>query len=200
MLTFFGEIAGPTGSLVSTLKPILQMHKVSAYFSGHDHCEEHIDDGSGIQVQRSDSAVSFSFMSPVVCSSSFGWRVSLPCGSPSLCRAFSSLRGSFLSQWPRVPTGFHGNVRDCEGDPIFVSFTVPRRRGGESERRQRQEQGQNPRDSAQIPRHRNPRSCPLPSRRLRQCPGQRLIRLFFLSYSVRTVACECSVLIDGCVR
>lgn len=41
---------GPTGSLVTTLKPILEQHKVSAYFSGHDHCEEHIDDATGVQV------------------------------------------------------------------------------------------------------------------------------------------------------
>lgn len=40
---------GPTGSLVATLKPILEAHRVSAFFSGHDHCEEHIDDGGGVQ-------------------------------------------------------------------------------------------------------------------------------------------------------
>lgn len=40
---------GPTGSLVTTLKPILEAHGVSAYFAGHDHCEEHIDDNGGVQ-------------------------------------------------------------------------------------------------------------------------------------------------------
>ena len=40
---------GPTGSLVASLKPILEAHGVSAFFSGHDHCEEHIDDGGGVQ-------------------------------------------------------------------------------------------------------------------------------------------------------
>ena len=43
---------GPTASLVTTLKPILEAHGVSAYFSGHDHCEEHIDEsgvGTGVQ-------------------------------------------------------------------------------------------------------------------------------------------------------
>merc|ERR1712137_279437 len=40
---------GPTSSLVSYLKPLLEKYKVSAYFAGHDHCEEHIDDKGGVQ-------------------------------------------------------------------------------------------------------------------------------------------------------
>jgi hypothetical protein len=40
---------GPTTSLVSNLKPLMEKHQVSAYFSGHDHCEEHIDDAGGVQ-------------------------------------------------------------------------------------------------------------------------------------------------------
>merc|ERR1712046_208058 len=40
---------GPTTSLVANLKPLLEKYHVSAYFSGHDHCEEHIDEGTGVQ-------------------------------------------------------------------------------------------------------------------------------------------------------
>lgn len=40
---------GPTTSLVATLKPLLEKYRVSAYFAGHDHCEEHIDEGTGVQ-------------------------------------------------------------------------------------------------------------------------------------------------------
>jgi len=35
--------------LVQILKPMLEYHGVSAYLSGHDHCEEHIDEGKGVQ-------------------------------------------------------------------------------------------------------------------------------------------------------
>merc|ERR1711998_85631 len=31
---------GPTSSLVSTLKPLMEKYNVSAYFAGHDHCED----------------------------------------------------------------------------------------------------------------------------------------------------------------
>jgi len=40
---------GPTSSLQTNLKPLLEKYRVSAYFAGHDHCEEHIDDSSGVQ-------------------------------------------------------------------------------------------------------------------------------------------------------
>jgi hypothetical protein len=40
---------GPTQSLVDTLKPLMEKYKVSAYFAGHDHCQQHIDDGAGVQ-------------------------------------------------------------------------------------------------------------------------------------------------------
>lgn len=40
---------GPTSSLVKTLKPLMEKYGVSAYFAGHDHCEEHIDDAGGVQ-------------------------------------------------------------------------------------------------------------------------------------------------------
>lgn len=40
---------GPTSRLVSTLKPLMEKYQVSAYFAGHDHCEEHIDDAGGVQ-------------------------------------------------------------------------------------------------------------------------------------------------------
>ena len=42
---------GPTASLVARLKPVLEYHNVSAYLSGHDHCEEHIDDSNGFGPQ-----------------------------------------------------------------------------------------------------------------------------------------------------
>jgi hypothetical protein len=42
---------GPTGNLVQRLKPILDYFRVSAYLSGHDHCEEHIDDSNGLGPQ-----------------------------------------------------------------------------------------------------------------------------------------------------
>jgi len=40
---------GPTSSMVANLKPLLEKYHVSLYFSGHDHCEEHIDVGTGVQ-------------------------------------------------------------------------------------------------------------------------------------------------------
>ena len=40
---------GPNTGLIQTLKPLLEEHGVSAYMCGHDHCEEHIDDGGGVQ-------------------------------------------------------------------------------------------------------------------------------------------------------
>jgi len=40
---------GPTASMVKTLKPLLEKYRVSAYLCGHDHCEEHIDEGTGVQ-------------------------------------------------------------------------------------------------------------------------------------------------------
>lgn len=42
---------GPTGNLVAKLKPVLEHFHVSAYLSGHDHCEEHIDDSKGLGPQ-----------------------------------------------------------------------------------------------------------------------------------------------------
>lgn len=40
---------GPTSSLVSYLKPLLEKYAVSAYFAGHDHCQAHIDENGGVQ-------------------------------------------------------------------------------------------------------------------------------------------------------
>ncbi|XP_065826880.1 tartrate-resistant acid phosphatase type 5-like [Oscarella lobularis] len=37
---------GPTDILVSRLKPMLEKYNASAYLCGHDHCMEHIHDGS----------------------------------------------------------------------------------------------------------------------------------------------------------
>jgi len=40
---------GPTETLVSYLKPMLEQYKVSAYISGHDHSMQHLNDGSGVE-------------------------------------------------------------------------------------------------------------------------------------------------------
>merc|ERR1712000_652656 len=40
---------GPTSSLSPSKFPYLQRHKVSAYLCGHDHSEQHIDKGDGVQ-------------------------------------------------------------------------------------------------------------------------------------------------------
>jgi len=40
---------GPTETLVDYLAPLLVQYKVNAYFSGHDHSMQHLDDGSGVQ-------------------------------------------------------------------------------------------------------------------------------------------------------
>lgn len=47
---------GPTESLQSELLPVLKLHEVSAYLSGHDHCQEYIDVGDGIQYHVIGSA------------------------------------------------------------------------------------------------------------------------------------------------
>ena len=39
---------GPTAILVSQLKPMLEQYKVTGYASGHDHCLEYLDDGTGV--------------------------------------------------------------------------------------------------------------------------------------------------------
>ena len=39
---------GPTACLVEELIPMLEANKVTAYFSGHDHTFEYIDDGKGV--------------------------------------------------------------------------------------------------------------------------------------------------------
>lgn len=39
---------GPTPLLVSVLKPMMLKYNATGYLSGHDHCLEHIDDGSGL--------------------------------------------------------------------------------------------------------------------------------------------------------
>ena len=38
---------GPTLELLLKLKPMLEKYHVSGYMCGHDHCEEHIDEGKG---------------------------------------------------------------------------------------------------------------------------------------------------------
>jgi len=47
---------GPTAALQTTVKPLLQKYKVSAFFAGHDHCAEHIDVGDGVQYHGIGSA------------------------------------------------------------------------------------------------------------------------------------------------
>eukprot|EP00937_MAST-01D_sp_MAST-1D-sp2_P005099 g5099.t1 len=47
---------GPTDSLVSGLKPLLEQYNVSAYMNGHDHCAEYIDEGLGVQYHTIGSA------------------------------------------------------------------------------------------------------------------------------------------------
>ena len=39
---------GPTYELVLALKPLLEQYKVTGYASGHDHCLEYLDDGTGV--------------------------------------------------------------------------------------------------------------------------------------------------------
>jgi len=39
---------GPTASLVDNLLPLMKKYRVDAYFSGHDHNLQFLDDGSGI--------------------------------------------------------------------------------------------------------------------------------------------------------
>eukprot|EP00042_Codosiga_hollandica_P026047 m.120294 g.120294 ORF g.120294 m.120294 type:complete len:217 (+) comp52077_c0_seq3:1281-1931(+) len=39
---------GPTAVLVDQLKPMMIKYKATGYLSGHDHCLEYIDDGSGL--------------------------------------------------------------------------------------------------------------------------------------------------------
>jgi len=40
---------GPTSRLLTDLKPLLEKHQVAVYFAGHDHCEQHIDEGNFVQ-------------------------------------------------------------------------------------------------------------------------------------------------------
>merc|ERR1712060_715837 len=40
---------GPTKVLVERLKPLLEHAHVSVYLAGHDHCAQHIDEGTGVQ-------------------------------------------------------------------------------------------------------------------------------------------------------
>ena len=47
---------GPTSSLSPSKFPYLQRHKVSAYLCGHDHSEQHIDKGDGVQYHVIGSA------------------------------------------------------------------------------------------------------------------------------------------------
>ena len=47
---------GPTAQLVSDLKPLLEKYHVTAYMNGHDHCAEHIDEGTGVDYHVIGSA------------------------------------------------------------------------------------------------------------------------------------------------
>jgi len=40
---------GPTETLVTYLKPMLEKYKVNAYISGHDHSMQHLNDGHGVE-------------------------------------------------------------------------------------------------------------------------------------------------------
>merc|ERR1719321_2634574 len=47
---------GPTRCLQEKLKPLLIQYKVSAWMNGHDHSEQHIDVGDGVQYHVIGSA------------------------------------------------------------------------------------------------------------------------------------------------
>jgi hypothetical protein len=47
---------GPTGQLVSDVKPLLEKYGVTAYVSGHDHCAQHLDEGTGVDYHVIGSA------------------------------------------------------------------------------------------------------------------------------------------------
>jgi len=40
---------GSTAELIAVVLPLLNAYNVTGYMSGHDHCEMHIDDGTGVQ-------------------------------------------------------------------------------------------------------------------------------------------------------
>lgn len=49
---------GSTLALIELVLPMLNKYNVTGYLSGHDHCEEHIDDGTGVQhILTGDSIV-----------------------------------------------------------------------------------------------------------------------------------------------
>ena len=47
---------GPTKQLVQSLKPLLEKDGVHAYLAGHDHCQEYLDEGKGLQHHGMGSA------------------------------------------------------------------------------------------------------------------------------------------------
>mmetsp|Transcript_11036 Transcript_11036/g.24163 ORF Transcript_11036/g.24163 Transcript_11036/m.24163 type:complete len:328 (-) Transcript_11036:96-1079(-) len=47
---------GPTSQLQKDVVPLLKKYNVAAYLSGHDHCQEHIDVGDGLQYHVIGSA------------------------------------------------------------------------------------------------------------------------------------------------
>mmetsp|Transcript_31163 Transcript_31163/g.74636 ORF Transcript_31163/g.74636 Transcript_31163/m.74636 type:complete len:329 (+) Transcript_31163:57-1043(+) len=47
---------GPTSQLQKDVVPLLKKYGVAAYLSGHDHCQEHIDVGDGVQYHVIGSA------------------------------------------------------------------------------------------------------------------------------------------------
>merc|ERR1711998_627351 len=47
---------GPTSLLVDRLRPLLVKYMVTAYMNGHDHCAEHIDEGTGLDYHTIGSA------------------------------------------------------------------------------------------------------------------------------------------------
>jgi len=40
---------GPTARMIHHLRPLMEKYKVTAYFCGHDHALQHLQDGSGIE-------------------------------------------------------------------------------------------------------------------------------------------------------
>ncbi len=47
-LIYFRAMPGPTPAMVSRVKPMLEQYRVAAYFCGHDHDMQLLNDGNGV--------------------------------------------------------------------------------------------------------------------------------------------------------